>query len=193
VTTRDWALLYGRLGWRVFPVVPGGKRPLYRGWQRDATTDPVLIGRYWRREPGPNIGIVYGEKFDAFDNEGPHLERLKAWPSDEGHVLPPTAIARTGRGGVHILVQPLGIGGGRDLYLTGDNVGELKSVGGFVVACPSATVGPGSDHRALSRRRLSAIPARGQGAGSRGNSESFLNLLRARARTLRRSGARRGA
>jgi hypothetical protein len=34
------------LGWRVFPVVPRGKRPLYAGWQHDATTDPGLISRY---------------------------------------------------------------------------------------------------------------------------------------------------
>lgn len=142
MTTRDWALLYGRLGWRVFPVAPGEKRPLYRGWQSDATTDPELIGRYWRREPGPNIGIVCGQAFDAFDIEAAHLERLKAWISDAGHVMPKTPMARTGRGGVHILVQPLGIGGGRDLHLADQHIGELKSVGGFIVACPSATVGP---------------------------------------------------
>jgi hypothetical protein len=73
-----WALRYGQLGWRVFRVVPGGKKPLYAGWQRDATTDPALIGRYWRREPGPNIGIVCGETFDAFDIEAAHLPALRA-------------------------------------------------------------------------------------------------------------------
>ncbi len=142
MTTRDWARRYGRLGWRVFPVAAGEKRPLYRGWQGDATIEGELIGRYWRREPGPNIGIVCGEAFDAFDIEAAHLERLKAWISDEGHVLPWTPIARTGRGGIHILVQPLGIGGGRDLFLAGEHVGELKSVGGFIVVSPSVTVGP---------------------------------------------------
>jgi Bifunctional DNA primase/polymerase, N-terminal len=32
LSTRDWALRYASLGWRVFPVMAGGKRPLYSGW-----------------------------------------------------------------------------------------------------------------------------------------------------------------
>ena len=45
-----WArTVYAPAGWRVFPVVAGGKKPLYKGWQRDATTDPEMIARYWRR------------------------------------------------------------------------------------------------------------------------------------------------
>ncbi len=78
MTTRDWALAYASLGWRVFPVVAGQKRPMYRGWQRDATTDPGLIGRYWRSEPGPNIGLVCGETFDVFDIEAPHLPAVES-------------------------------------------------------------------------------------------------------------------
>jgi hypothetical protein len=139
---RDRALDYARLGWRVFPVVPGGKRPLYRGWQRDATNVPELIARYWRADPAPNIGVVCGAAFDALDIEVDHLDRLRSWMAEPDHVLPRTPIARTGRGGIHILVQPLGIGGGRDLFLAGEHVGELKSVGGFIVVSPSVTVGP---------------------------------------------------
>lgn len=140
MTMRDWALTYARLGWRVFPVVPRGKRPLYSGWQRDATTDPDLIGRYWRTDPGPNIGLVCGEAFDAFDIEAPHLPALKNWITESRYTLSATPVARTGRGGIHILVEPVGVGGGRDLYLGREHIGELKSVGGFIVACPSTTV-----------------------------------------------------
>jgi hypothetical protein len=139
---RGRALDYARLGWRVFPVVSGGKRPLYRGWQRDATTDPGQIARYWRADPAPNIGVVCGAAFDALDIEADYLDRLRSWMAEPGHVLPRTPIARTGRGGIHILVQPLGIGGGRDLFLAGEHVGELKSIGGFIVVSPSVTVGP---------------------------------------------------
>ena len=140
MTSRDWALLYGGLGWRVFPVVPGGKRPRYRGWQRDATTNPELIRRNWRAEPGPNVGIICGEKFDAFDVEADHLAALRQWADARGHRLPPTPLARTGRGGIHVLVAPTGIGRGRDLVLDGVHVGELKSTGGFIVVCPSVTL-----------------------------------------------------
>lgn len=140
MTTGDWALLYGGLGWRAFPVVAGGKRPLYRGWQRDATTDPSQIARYWRRSPGPNIGVVCGEAFDAFDIEAAHLAALRRWLDARGLRLPRTPLARTGRGGIHLLVAPTGIGRGRDLVLGGVHIGELKSTGGFIVVCPSVTV-----------------------------------------------------
>ncbi|MBF6604227.1 MAG: bifunctional DNA primase/polymerase [Chloroflexi bacterium] len=140
-TAREWALVYGRLGWRVFPVVPGGKRPLYRGWQRDATSDPEQIGRYWRSEPGPNIGVVTGEAFDAFDIEVDHLDAIRTFMREGGFSLPLSPIARTGRGGIHILAAPTGLGGGHDLYLRGVHIGEFKSVGGFIVVCPSVTVG----------------------------------------------------
>jgi len=141
ITTREWGRLYASLGWRVFPVAPGDKRPMYRGWQRDATIDPAQIKRYWRSEPGPNIGLVCGEAFDVFDIESAHLGALRAWMEHAGHRLPRTPLARTGRGGIHIVVAPTGIGGGRDLRLDGVHVGELKSTGGLIVVCPSLTEG----------------------------------------------------
>jgi Bifunctional DNA primase/polymerase, N-terminal len=139
-TAREWALLYGFKGWRVFPVVAGGKRPLYKGWQRDATTDPELIDRYWRKDPTPNIGIICGEAFVAFDIEADHLPALSSWTRAHGHELPDTPIARTGRGGLHVLTAPF-VDGGRALRLDGRRIGELKGRGGFIVACPSRTIG----------------------------------------------------
>lgn len=141
-TAREWALAYAGLGWRVFPVVPSAKRPLYSGWQRDATTSRAIIERFWRREPGPNVGLICGEAFDAFDFEAEHLPRLKAWLRAHGHRLPVTPIALTGRRGIHILVRPRTGQGGHVLRLDGHHVGELKSAGGFIVACPSQTTGP---------------------------------------------------
>lgn len=136
--TRDWALAYAAFGWRVFPVVPGGKRPMYAGWQRDATTDRDLIARYWRSDPGPNVGLICGEAFDAFDIEVDHLQTFREWLRVRDRRLPDTPIARTGRGGIHILVQPFSVAG-RVLRLDGVHIGELKAVGGFIVACPSRT------------------------------------------------------
>ena len=138
---QQWALTYADLGWRVFPVVVGGKKPMYTGWQADATTDPAIIARYWRGDPSPNIGIVCGESFVAFDVEAAHLDALRAWMRSRGHRLPDTPIARTGRGGIHILARVPSIEGGRDLFVDGVHVGELKAMGGFIVACPSTTIG----------------------------------------------------
>jgi hypothetical protein len=140
ISSRAWALGYARLGWRVFPLVPGEKRPLYKGWQRDATTDPDLVTRIWRDAGGPNIGVVCGEAFDAFDIEAAHLAAFRTRTEALGVNLPLTLLARTGRGGIHLLVTPTGIGRGRDLILDGVHIGELKSSGGFIVVCPSVTV-----------------------------------------------------
>lgn len=139
-TARDWARAYASLGWCVFPVLAGGKRPLYKGWQRDATTDPELIQRYWNKEPGPNIGLLCGEAFVAFDIEAEHLPALSAWMRGHDHQLPDTPLARTGRGGVHILARAHANASGRALRLDGVHIGELKAAGGFIVACPSRTV-----------------------------------------------------
>jgi hypothetical protein len=64
-----------------------------------------------------------------------------------GHPLPDTPVAATGRGGIHILVRSTGIACGRKLSLEHTHVGELKSIGGFVVAAPSRTTGRYGWHR----------------------------------------------
>jgi hypothetical protein len=141
MSSRDWALAYASLGWRVFPVAPRGKRPLYAGWQKDATTDPELISWCWRADPGPNIGIICGEAFDAFDIEVQHLDALRAWTSQRRLSFPETPIARSGRGGVHVLVSADPGRHGSNLYLDGRHIGERKAVGGFIVVAPSVTEG----------------------------------------------------
>jgi hypothetical protein len=143
LATASWArTVYAPAGWRVFPLASGGKKPLYAGWQHDATTDPEMIARYWRRDPGPNIGVVAGEEFDAWDIEAAHLPPFREYLRRGGLSLPATPVARTGRGGIHILTEPTGVGGSRDLYLDGVHIGELKSAGGYILVTPSVTEGP---------------------------------------------------
>jgi hypothetical protein len=40
----DAALNYADLGYSIFPIVPGAKRPLTKNGLLDATTDGVLTG-----------------------------------------------------------------------------------------------------------------------------------------------------
>lgn len=134
----NWALLYAKANWRSFPVKAGGKSPLYKNWQKDATTDPELIGRYFA-SPERNLGLVCGEAFDAWDIEGDHLSAFDSYWARWSKVLPEAPIASTGRGGIHILTKPTGVDGTRYLYLDGKHIGELKSRGGFIVATPSET------------------------------------------------------
>src|SRR5690348_550254 len=103
-TVADWAHLYARAGWRSFPIWPGEKRPMYAGWQKDATTDPELIERYFRSDP--NIGAICGEVFDAWDIEVDHVARFLDWASNRPDHLTEAPIASTGRGGLHILTAP---------------------------------------------------------------------------------------
>lgn len=159
MSSLDWALAYAALGWRVFPVIPRGKRPMHAGWQRDASSDPELIARYWHSDPRANIGVICGEAFDAFDIEAEHLDALRAWTADRHLSFPATPIARSGGGGVHVLVAPLGTGHGSNLYLEGRHVGELKSGGGFIVVAPSLTEGRYRWVRSPLDTPISAAPA----------------------------------
>lgn len=52
------ALAYAKAGWAVFPLLPGGKTPLYKGGVNDATTDDATVRRWWSKQPKANIGIA---------------------------------------------------------------------------------------------------------------------------------------
>ncbi len=146
LNTREWALIYAELGWRVLPVHAGQKRPIYTGWPTNATKDHDLIARYWQSEPGPNVGIVCGDSFVAFDIEFEHMPAFRRLLADGGHTLLRTPIARTGGGGIHVLARLPSIEAtsriGGVLRIDGVRIGELKGAGGFIVACPSRTDGP---------------------------------------------------
>ena len=111
---------------------------MYAGWQKDATTDPALIEQYFS-DSERNIGLVCGERFDAWDIEVEHVGVFIEWLSNRPDTLPEAALASTGRGGMHILTKPTGVDGTRYLYLDGKHIGELKSRGGFILVCPSFT------------------------------------------------------
>jgi Bifunctional DNA primase/polymerase, N-terminal len=140
---------YAALGYPVVPmhaVLPGGgctcadpacpdpgKHPRLAGWPRLASTDPGVVGRWWRRWPQANLGLVTGRRFDVLDLDGDQgVEALRAALSIEPweHQRP---MARTGGGGWHLLYRPTGLG---------NRVGLLAGVdwrgrGGLVVAPPS--------------------------------------------------------
>jgi hypothetical protein len=136
--TLDAALDYGLRGWPVFPVEPGGKRPLGRlapHWREDATTDPEQIQAWWTAEPEANIGLPTGLAFDVLDVDGPEaLARLEVWSGDRSgdDVEGPTVATPRGW---HAYVAPTGKG-------NTVNLGKLAGIdwrgrGGYVVAPPS--------------------------------------------------------
>jgi hypothetical protein len=132
------ALGYAARGWPVLPVAPGRKRPILTAWQRLATADPATLARWWRDTPDAQIGLLCGRAFDVLDIEAPALAALAAWMQSGGHVLPECPRVRSGRGGLHAYLAPSG-GPVRELWLGDLRLGELRGIGGQVLAPPSET------------------------------------------------------
>ena len=143
------AAVYAALGFPVVPMhaaQPGGgcscadpacsdpgKHPRLGGWKRLASTDPAVVGEWWRRWPDANLGLVTGRRFDVLDLDGDlGVEALRAVLS----IAPaehPGPVARTGGGGWHLLYAPTGLG---------NRVGLLPGMDwrgrdGLIVAPPS--------------------------------------------------------
>ena len=89
-TNLEAALYYAqRLGWRVFPLKPGDKRPAVIDWPNVATTDPEQIRRWWAQMPAANIGLACGDllavDLDRKDGRGVRVPAVQpVAPSDVG-------------------------------------------------------------------------------------------------------------
>jgi Bifunctional DNA primase/polymerase, N-terminal/Protein of unknown function (DUF3987) len=138
----DAALDYAtRLGWPVFPTLPGDKKPLTAHGYLDATTDVEQIKAWWRKTPKANIAIPTGVLFDVIDVEAANTGRFEALCKEHGVNLDSFPRARSGRGGLHVYVAVTGLGS----KIPG--LGDLKGKGGYVVAPPSrlaTTLGGGT-------------------------------------------------
>jgi hypothetical protein len=100
------ALGYAEAGLRVFPCIPGGKRPATRGGLRAATTDPELITWWWTRSPAANIGGRTGGGIAVLDVDD--AESLRALEARHGP-LPPSPRVVTGGGGLHVYFAAEGV------------------------------------------------------------------------------------
>lgn len=162
---RTYAMYYATVGWPVFPLVPGEKRPLLpRAHEAgnpckgecggktghglyDGTTNVAQVETWWRVTPLANIGVRTGERFDVIDidvKDGAggfeSYAELKAEAAEGGHALPDVlAIAATGSGGRHVLVPPTGRGNAAGLRPGID----YRGVGGYIVIPPSRLAGTG--------------------------------------------------
>jgi putative DNA primase/helicase len=99
-TTLQLALAYARARIKVFPVLPGGKKPAIANGYLGASTDPETI-KAWFGNPdfGFNIGLVPGTGnwlvIDV-DVKSGGFQSLAALN------LPHTIMVRTGSGGLHL-------------------------------------------------------------------------------------------
>ncbi|HEX2301110.1 MAG TPA: bifunctional DNA primase/polymerase, partial [Pseudonocardiaceae bacterium] len=136
----DWALYLAGLGWRVFPLIPGTKRPAVRDWEHRASTDPDRITRCWHAESGWNIGLATGPSelvvldLDT-DPDGPDgAQVLAELATARGVALPATYTVTTPSDGTHLYYRcPPGV----RLRNTAGHLGshlDTRAHGGYVVA-----------------------------------------------------------
>ncbi len=138
------ALWYASLGWKVFPVIPGGKAPLIKGGRgfKDATSDPKQIEQWWGEHPTANIGLATGKvsgvwvlDLDLYKDP----EILTEFQHMYGE-LPETYVQRSGRGGLHYFFR---YNGGHVKSCSSEifsNV-DIRGDGGSIVLAPS-NLGP---------------------------------------------------
>ena len=128
-------------GWPVFPVEPGGKRPVPEHGLLEATTDHGQIERWWRSVPNANLGIATGTPGpDVLDVDvhkgGTGYEPLREL-KQAGLVPEPLAIIRTPSTGAHLYYRG---SQQRSGHLSGKHL-DYRGAGGYVVAPPSRIAG----------------------------------------------------
>ena len=132
-------------GFKVFPLVRGGKEPLIsrkRGGKgaHDATCDQVLIREWWKKTPRANIGIACGvvsgiTVIDVDPKNGGEISIANL--AARGLTFPPTLRQVTPNGGVHLIYRHIpcvknwsnikGLGRGID----------TRTDGGYIAVAPS--------------------------------------------------------
>lgn len=137
------AIELAELGYRVFPLVPGGKTPLFSkaaggNGCKDAVSDPNQVRVWWTRYPHANIGLATGQGLTVIDiDEKAGRDGLRHWRElcKQLEINPQTMFARTPTGGYHLYYithQPIPNSAGR----LAEGV-DVRGDGGYVVAPPS--------------------------------------------------------
>ena len=152
----DAARAFARLGWPVLPVQAGGKLPLTKHGVKDASTDDVRIGQWWRKWPDANVAIATGAPgptvldVDDLEAAGPMLGEL------ERTGAPQVATPR----GRHFYFA------GQAAGTVGLGYGELRGRGSYVV-CPPSIHPSGKEYVWLGEPNGPLPPAPGQVAADR--------------------------
>jgi hypothetical protein len=130
---------YAERGKAVFPVQPRGKTPLTPHGCKDATVDPIVIARWWKKWPNANIGLTTGSGSGIFvlDIDGEEGEESVRTLERKHGPLPLTAEAITGGGGRHLFfLWPQGGTISNSAGRLGTGL-DVRGNAGYVVAPPS--------------------------------------------------------
>lgn len=155
-TLLNSALFLASRGCKVFPLIPGSKKPAVKDWQDAATTDEAQVRQWWGGTRAYNIGVKTGEGLIVVDidikNGKPGAESWKALG-----VSADTFRVKTASGGWHVYFA-----GDGDSSV--DRLGrglDVRGRGGYVVAPGSVlTNGSGTgEYRINLDRPLTDLPA----------------------------------
>lgn len=105
----DAALEYAEAGYAVIPVKRSDKTPYTENGLLDASTDPEVIRKWWKKFPSANVAIACGNvsgnlfaiDVDIKPEKNKHGDfSLENWQANFGR-FPETVIQKTGSGGLH--------------------------------------------------------------------------------------------
>jgi len=158
-TLPSLAVAYARRGWAVFPLHSPGdgpsgcdcgrrcgrdaaKHPRTTHGLLDATTEPLVVARWWEQHQNANIAIATGARsglvvLDVDPRSGGEAS-LAAMTERHG-ALPETACVATGGGGLHYYFAHPGVQVGNSAGKFGLGL-DVRGDGGYVVAPPSVHV-----------------------------------------------------
>ena len=135
------ALFIARQGFKVFPLLEQGKKPLLKGWQDKATDNENTILEWGELYPNHNYGILTGNGFFVIDfdlDESDDIDEEIQRVQEKLGSFELGTLVKTGRGyQLYCACDGFDIRNDHEKRLT-DKV-DIKGAGGYVV-------GPGSIH-----------------------------------------------
>lgn len=146
-TALEQAHAIAACGLRVLPIRPGQKHPPMASWQHAATTDPVMIEKWWNglyRDHGVGIAMgpqpdgrwVFAVDIDEHDPAASGSDTIAELQRLHGE-LPDTVRSITGSGGAHHLFTA------GDVAVTNGAAGQvgpgidIRGAGGQIVVAPT--------------------------------------------------------
>lgn len=139
-TELEHALQIAKLGFRVFPLEPNGKIPVFPAWPKMASRDPKRIKDWWI-EPvmgvyqGFNVGVTGGLFLDIDCKNGVDGKAALKELTNEYGALPPTIAVQTPSGGEHYYFLP-DSSVGNSVGKIGSGL-DIRADGGYVVGAGS--------------------------------------------------------
>lgn len=141
MTFKERAEFNAGKGFFVFPVLEGGKVPVIKTWQKEATLSRIQIAEWAERFPNANVGISTADLLvvDIDNKKGKSGDETILELALEGLTLPETYSVLTPSGGRHLYFRaPHAVKSG--VNVLGPGI-DIRSAGGFVVGAGSVIEG----------------------------------------------------